>query len=451
MKYLTTLIAFTLTTQLTSCGSAPEGMGWMDNGTTERSDLTVEERFYTIPRGSTHTEVPVALKFQSTTNQESPSLSMVDIDEETQVELGSGLVIEEAKLNIGRIKLKTESDKYDDQVTFKETKKTIDTKDKSEAYVKEEYKTEGKGEEEPSKDKESYKLFEGASSGEEGEKEVNPEEKEKEKEIEKNYDPDEKKVDESKDHMLAEKELEELENIQDGTLKWSASYIYDIVRDTVSPEIPEIKTLDGEYTRVEFKIKPSSTEGGDPDMQERSAYIFGSVEVEGSLVPFEFSTFKTIKFSLKGDGVMDFRAGGVNQLLVRFDVDSWLSGLDFSLASRSEDGVIEINEYQNLDLYESILVNMKHSTKFGDDLDGDGELSFAEEDGKSEDKEAKVEQNEVDEDYIKKKEEMLKELVEKEGLYEPKDPQEDEDKVEEKDYTSEKVIEELENKEDSVK
>ena len=41
--------------------------------------------------------------------------------------------------------------------------------------------------------------------------------------------------------------------------------------------------------------------------------------------------------------------------------------------------------------------------------------------------------------------------MEKEGLYEPKDPQEDEDKVEEKGYTSEKGIEELENKEDSVK
>jgi hypothetical protein len=199
------------------------------------------------------------------------------------------------------------------------------------------------------------------------------------KEEEEEKEAGEKKLAELKE--VKEKAVEDLEDQKDDSIKWKNSYLYDIINNVMSPELPEIQTLDGAYRRIEFKLKPSRSTTENLDMINKAAAITGTVILAAKTVPFTFAMEQAMEFKLKGAGALKVDGGQSNNLIIAFDVVSWFAGIDFSSATLNLRGEVEIDEKSNVAIYTSIVKKMKLSTRFGEDEDGEGSLDADEADG----------------------------------------------------------------------
>jgi hypothetical protein len=160
-----------------------------------------------------------------------------------------------------------------------------------------------------------------------------------------------------------EDEMDALRKGSDDSVIWQGPYVYDLVQDTVTPALPKATVFDGIYRRVKFEIRPNRSLPATDPLLNRSIFMSGTVSLEGQAVPFTFALKLFDNVKVLSDQGAYLEASADNTLLINFQPASWFNGLDFSSAVRGEDGVIVIDENSNQVLLSTIRGKIEESTR----------------------------------------------------------------------------------------
>ena len=287
------------------------------------------------------------------------------------MDLGSGVILSDARINIGKIKIKPTVELEESEIEQK--KEIAALKEEKEEQLKKQEET--WEESKKSIEKKYEELLDSAA-------------KESEKRTLESAAKSEKAVIEASiaaAKKSAEDELESIAAEKDADLKWKGSYVYDLIANAVSPEVPTVSLLDGTYKRIEFELKPNRVLDSSDPLLNNSVYIAGSITLNSVAVPFTFSMKLSEEFKLKGNQGTSVKPDIVNALVISFQLSNWFNGINFSSAALNSDGTIVIDDATNASIFAMIKAKMKSSAKYGEDEDGDGKLEDAESDGDSED------------------------------------------------------------------
>ena len=298
------------------------------------------------------------------------------------ITLADGTLIEAAKFHIGRIKIKSERDDSEEE---KELEEELEQKELEEEEEIDEEDEEEKAEEDKVDSIENKYDTLISQAKEQAEQEGKTED-----EIDdivdalKEQEEQEKEESEKKIAELQKKDEDEIEAIEDAkdeSLKWKESYTFDALASKITPELKDTEIEAGSFPRIEFKLKPSRSTTTNLDMINKSVVFSGKTTINGQKVNYDFATGEDFNFSLKGQGAIVVSANAKTDVVIKFDVTTWLNGVDLSGATVSSRGNIKIDTLNNKEIYDNIVINIKKSTKFGEDDDGDGDLEDDEEDG----------------------------------------------------------------------
>lgn len=281
------------------------------------------------------------------------------------LDLGNGVTIAEALVNIAKIKIKPEEEEDESELELESEFKSM--REAREADLEEQKHS---LEEQMEAIKKSYEeQIENAAT----EAEKDSLEAAREKEI------IALEVSLASQLKVIEDEMDAYEEQHDADLKWKGAYVFDLVSNTVTPEIPSVSVLDGTYRRLEFQIKPNRVVASTDPLFNHSVYVAGSVTMNGTAVPFTYALRLSEEFKIRGPKGAAVQPDVANALVVSFNPSTWFAGIDFSAATRNASGTIVIDENNNTSLLDSIKEKIKDSTEFGKDEDGDGELEEDEE------------------------------------------------------------------------
>jgi hypothetical protein len=299
-----------------------------------------------------------------TTSGSSSSLSLT---ENASLDIGNGITLSDARINIKMIKLKASRERSSEESKLKEQLKSERKKHEQEN------ESEKKAiEEQKDAIAEKYApLFQAAESDSDKET-LRDQMKAEEESIEEQKALLEKAKDEAEDQFEAD---------NDQSTKWQGPYVYDIVHGTVSPELPTAVLLDGSYRRIEFKVKPNREADSTDPLLNKSIYIAGAAVINSVATPFAVALDINEEFRLFGSGGVKLDSTNENSMAVAFDPAIWFTNIDFSSAQLGIDGMIHIDSEENASLSRDIRHNMVKSTRFGKDSDGDGKLAEGESEG----------------------------------------------------------------------
>ncbi len=196
------------------------------------------------------------------------------------------------------------------------------------------------------------------------------------------------------------------EQAQEAELEYTGPFLVDLVGSTVNPDFPAISLLPGSYDEIELSIdKLDGTElgrdgkplapAGSP-LLGRSIYLKGSYAAVGAAsVPFTLAYDIDEGFELSGADAalpLALEGGADNPVIVAFRMRQWF---DFSKAKTNPSLIVDFRDLslsngaivldgtalgKNNAVREVIEENIEESADFGEDGDGDGILSPAEDD-----------------------------------------------------------------------
>lgn len=379
-RYLWSSVALTMVMSVAACSKGSSGDDSDGSGSTGGVTSTGSSSGAStdVPADSTGTSGAVSLSLATLGS----SASALMLQGATSLDVGGGIVLTDARLSIASIKIKANKVEDEDEVSGEKTieseKDALEEAMKADKEALEQQKEDIKATYEP--------QFEAATTDEA--KDLLEDQMEAE-------------VGAVELQMAAleggiDDQIAALEASLDGNLKWKGPYVYDLVNKAVSPEIPAVDLVDGSYRRIEFKIKPNRTlEGTDP-LLNNSVYVAGTVDIAGTPTPFTVSLRIDEEFKLMGTNAFKVDPAVANSLTVAFDPTVWFAGVDLSTGVADASGTIVIDNVSNEGLFASIRKNLKASTKFGEDEDGDGELGADEEDGDGEEGVAEEEAKEAE-------------------------------------------------------
>lgn len=311
------------------------------------------------PNDSTGTPTDVSISFTA-----SSSVTPAALTQSETLNLGNGVILSEARLNIGSIKIKANEE-------LSEEEKELEVREDEEDENEEDSVLEKQIEQEMETIKEDYKSrMEGLSEAER---------ESLKQEMEDKIDLKEEELALLK--IEAEEEADHLEAERDDSLKWQGPYEYNIITNTVEPNLETVEVLDGSYKRIEFKLKPNRTLPGSDSLLNNSVYLAGTVAVDNVDIPFSMSLPLSEEFRLSGSNGTKLDAGVSNSMAVVFEAKTWFQGIAFTSANVGTDGTIVVDVDNNKEILETFKENIKRSTKFGKDEDGDGDLEVDEIDG----------------------------------------------------------------------
>lgn len=287
------------------------------------------------------------------------------------IDVGGGVVITEGRINIKSIKVKANKERSDEE---KALKKAFEA-DMEAAEAASEGDKKQVEELEASIEQKYEPLFEDAAS------------KEDKLALRDQMKAELAEVELQKAAMEAIKEakFEDLEAEKDGNLKWRGPFVYDLVNKTVDPALPTVDVLDGSYRRIEFKVKPARHLTETDSMINKSVFLAGTVAVGEVSTGFEIALKVEKEFRLSGLDSLVLDAAADNTMAIAFDPKAWLTGVDLASATVGADGIIHVDEANNIELLKVISLNIVKSTRFGKDEDHDGKLGSDEEKGDGED------------------------------------------------------------------
>jgi hypothetical protein len=298
----------------------------------------------------------------------SPSALMLTGVPGDPISVGNGATITDARVNIKSIKIKANKERGSEEKALKdhldEAKKTEEKNHEAE-----------KGAIEKSKDdveKKYEAMMEAAPTKEE-----------------RNTIKDQMKTemlvleqDKAELEKVREQEEETYEAEHDSNLKWRGPFVYDLVKQTVNPELPAVDLLDGSYRRIEFKVKPSREAEETDSLLNKSIFITGSVvKADGTTESFEVALSVNKEFRLSGLGGVVLDSSAENSMKIAFDPAAWFAGIDLSVVAAGADGIIHVDGSNNLEIMAAISLNIVKSTRFGSDKDHDGKLGEDESEG----------------------------------------------------------------------
>ncbi len=313
-----------------------------------------------VPADSTGAEAPVTLNLSDGSN--------LALQAASDYVISDSISLTEAKINLGRIKLKTEDDEdkvsEDDEKTEDENsedaqksdEENIDSEDAEKSDLKNSLESEFAEQLKASEDaeeelKKQYESDKEAAQTEEEEKALEASYREKKIALE-------NEKEDIKAEIEAELEAYEDNSSEGGNIKWKGTYLYEPISGVVSPDLPEVAVYDGTYKSIEFKIKPAR-DTADTDMTNRSVYLFGTVSVAGNPVNFQFSTREDMEFKMKPAIPFVISPDLSNELTIAFDLKTFFTDVDLTQAVPAADGSIYINADQNQEVYKLVLENIK--------------------------------------------------------------------------------------------
>ena len=113
-------------------------------------------------------------------------------------------------------------------------------------------------------------------------------------------------------------------------------------------------------------------------MINRAVLVEGEIEINGTDTRVEFEVRKALTLQLKASKSLSVDVDDVNELIIKFKLGKWFKGIDFTQATINNRGDIRINERDNKLIYDQIINNIRRTTEFGEDEDGDGDISTEE-------------------------------------------------------------------------
>lgn len=177
-------------------------------------------------------------------------------------------------------------------------------------------------------------------------------------------DGDDHDSDDSDDDSMDDNDDED----SDYEIEFEGKFIVDLIAGTSTPDFGISDVMPGTYKELEVKLEPILDDGN-------SIYIELTYQPEGSdPVIIQYSTNRTIEFEIEKDNGFELDLGTLNQILVLFDLDQLMAGLNLEQANVDEDGAIRINNESNADIANVIWDKLGMALDAGDDDDGDDEF-----------------------------------------------------------------------------
>ncbi len=289
---------------------------------------------------------------QISTEVGNPSLRLTD----TGLDLGNGVSLIDARVNIAKIKIKPARDedadekKLDDEVEARSREGDSRDKDKTDKLDSEfaalllKYKD----------------LFAAANSVEE------------KAAVRKAFEAELKTL---KEQLASIKKGDEdaadaLEAEKDPDVRWKGPYVYDLVSGKITPELPTATVFDGSYHRIQFQLK-ADRDSAD-QLLNNSVFIKGSTQIDGKATEFTFALGHSEKIRLKTSEGIKVGTDGKNILTIAFQPDKWFTNVDFSKAKANGLGLVVIDNQSNPEIFAAIKSNIKASTRCGKDGSRDG-------------------------------------------------------------------------------
>lgn len=135
-------------------------------------------------------------------------------------------------------------------------------------------------------------------------------------------------------------------------------YVLDIVNGAAT--IDQVDVQPGTYKKVDFDFVAG------PENNGNSIVITGEyTSATGIATPFELTSDLSSTVQLPLTNSINVSSGGTVSVSVVFDVQNWLSGLDFENASLTENKII-INAQQNTSLYNSFVAAVNQHIEIED-------------------------------------------------------------------------------------
>ena len=148
-------------------------------------------------------------------------------------------------------------------------------------------------------------------------------------------------------------------------IEYEGQFIVDLIAGTSDPDFGIADLFPGTYKEIEVKLRPIMDDGN-------SLFIaFSFQPSSGDPVNVEISTTRELEFEVENHAGILVEGNNLSQILILFNLDEVLSGIDFSQADVDEDGVIRINDNSNVAFAGSVLSNFVKSCKSGEDDDHD--------------------------------------------------------------------------------
>lgn len=190
------------------------------------------------------------------------------------------------------------------------------------------------------------------------------------------------------DLAKAEKEQLEGEVKADESTKFSGPFVFDAIKGAVEGEAVAADVSEGSYSRIEFQLKRNLSATDDEAILGNVFAIKGTYTKDGSSTPFEIDWHAALNFRLTGDSAFTVSAGENSTMIIDFAIDRWFENIDLSQATVDANGTIYINKNTNQAIMKELRRNIRESTGFGRDMDGDKSLNKEERKGKGQDTEA---------------------------------------------------------------
>jgi hypothetical protein len=160
------------------------------------------------------------------------------------------------------------------------------------------------------------------------------------------------------------------DNHHDGEfeIEYEGQFIVDLIAGTSDPDFGIADLFPETYKEIELKLRPIMDDGN-------SLFIaFSFQPTSGDPVNVEISSKRELEFEVENHDGIQVEGNNLSQILLLFNLDEVLEGIDFSQADVDEDGVIRINDNSNVAFTGSVLSNFVKSCKSGEDDDHDNEF-----------------------------------------------------------------------------
>jgi len=151
----------------------------------------------------------------------------------------------------------------------------------------------------------------------------------------------------------------------------------------LAQSLGEVQIPAGTYTGIQFNIHKAKESGAPAVLSNRSIYLAGTYDDGGTARAFEIWNRSEAEVLLTGPNGITVDAGATStSLVVDFNLDSILAGIDLSTAKSGPDGNFtgdyaispDSIESANKTIAENLMTNLESAADFGEDADGDGKL-----------------------------------------------------------------------------
>ena len=178
---------------------------------------------------------------------------------------------------------------------------------------------------------------------------------------------------------LEENEAEDVTDGQDGDddgendneeIEFDGPFEVDLIAGTSTPDFGVANIAPGIYEEMEMEIGPVLDNGN-------SVFIAFDIPREGQdTLKIQYAYTGEIEIEIEHEGGFQIDGGALNPMLILLDLDSLMSGIDFSQAIADSDGIIRLNNTSNSSLADIIDSNFDSALEGGEDKDHDDEIDL---------------------------------------------------------------------------